>query len=444
MLDKLEQAKGLAETEPDEALRLCNEVLNENIDDVHAQQAMFISAYIMLKAQRHGMAYNLYKRCEQLRPNQAEIYVNMGMCLEESRPEEAAKYFQKAQRLDPDNANAYANEGLIALQQANAKRCIYLSNKALDINPDSLSALQNRSLAYLMERDFKRGWRDFYKTIGVDARECRNYGAEEWTPDSEPGSIVVYGEEGIGDELMFASCIPDLQKDGFDIILDVDERLEKLFQHSFPYCVVYGDRFKPTSRVIDNHKPRYQCAIGQLPAKYRKQESDFPGKPYIYPTYRARGWRAIFDQEPGLKIGVAWSGGRSRTGKKKRTLDPDCFDELLATNNTFVCLEYKEVQSDIISRYDLRYFPDVVKRGADFQLLVDMVAELDLVITSCTTIVYVAGALGIPCHVLVPQEPGYRYHSEGDTFPWYESVTLHRDKGDWKKTIKEVMTCLKL
>lgn len=440
----LEKAKELAETEPDESLRLCNEVLNEHVDDVHAQQALFITGYIFLKAERFGMAYNIYKRCAELRPNQSEIYTNMGMCIEEVKPEEAIKCFRRAQRLDPDNANPYANEGLIALQMANPDRCIYLSDQALKLNPDSLSAKQNRSLAYLMNRDWKRGWSEFYATNGVDSREMRDYGCEEWSPESEAGSIVVYGEQGIGDELMYASCIPDLHKEGFEIILDVDQRLEAVFRRSFPYATVYGDRFNKTSRVLDNHSPRYQCAIGQLPAKYRLTDDSFNGKPYLYTSDRAIGWEATFERYTGKKIGVAWSGGRSRTGKRKRTLDADQFKELFETNNTFVCLEYKDVPEEVIEGYNLKYYPDVVKRGADFGQLVDMVSALDIVITPCTTIVYVAGALGIPCHVLVPKEAGYRYHKEGTDFPWYKSVTLHRDKGNWKETIGEVIKCLEL
>jgi tetratricopeptide (TPR) repeat protein len=444
MLDKLREAKDLAEVEPDRALVLCNEVLNEHFDDVHAQQALFITGYIFLKAERFGMAYNVYQRCCDLRPNQAEIYVNMGMCVEEVRPDEAIKHFRKAQRLQPDNANAYANEGLIALQQANPKRCIYLSDKALELNPKSLSALQNRSLGYLMERDFKRGFRDFYKTLGVDSREHRDYGCEEWTPDSEPGTIVVYLEQGCGDGVMYASCIPDLIADGFEVIIDAESRLEGVFKTSFPECHVYGDRFNKTSRVLDYHKPRYQTAIGQLPYKYRKKESDFPGSPYmaVDPDLKVM-WGALFDTFKGKKVGVAWRGGRSRTGKRRRSMELCDLEPVFNNGNTYINLEYKEVALELLFKYSLKHYPKVTGKGQDFDELFALVSQLDYVVTACTTVVYIAGSLGIPCIVLVPEQPGYRYHLEGESFPWYSSVYLVRQKGSWRECAERVASLIK-
>ena len=82
---------------------MCNEVLNKHIDDELAQKALFMSAYIMMDAERYGLAYNIYKRCAQLNPNISEIWSNMGMCLEDHDPREAKKCFKKALRLDPRN-----------------------------------------------------------------------------------------------------------------------------------------------------------------------------------------------------------------------------------------------------------------------------------------------------------------------------------------------------
>lgn len=443
MLEELHEAVRLADTEPDQALTICSKVIDESLDGMDAQQALFIYGHVLMKAERFGMAYNTYQRCAQLRPDQAEIYNNMGMCVEMSRPHEAIKLFQKAQKLDPSYAKAYANEGLIALHSANPDRCIHLSDKCLHLDNTSESAKQNKSLALLMNRDWKKGWQLFFETLGVDSRQKRDYGVPDWTPESEPGTVVVYGEQGVGDEIMYASCIEGLVGDGFDVVIDTDPRLELLFRRSFSGCTVYGDRFTDRARAIDNHTLDYQCAIGQLPAKYRLTEGSFPGRPYLeVDKDRAIGWRAIFDSYKGKTIGVAWSGGNPNTMKHKRTFDPSHMSELFDTDNTFVCLEYNPVPDDVIHKYGLKCFPDITAKGKSLDHLAAMISQLDVVVTACTTVVYIAGALGVECHVLVPREPGYRYHKKGEKFPWYSSVKLHRFNKNWKNTVRGVIKCL--
>ena len=106
----LRLAKDIAKSEPDEALRLCNEVLSEGFDSTEAQMALFMVAYIMMEAERYGLAYHIYQRCAHLRPDRSEIWSNMGMCLEDSDPERAKMFFKKAFELDNTNYRALANE----------------------------------------------------------------------------------------------------------------------------------------------------------------------------------------------------------------------------------------------------------------------------------------------------------------------------------------------
>jgi hypothetical protein len=106
------------------------------------------------------------------------------------------------------------------------------------------------------------------------------------------------------------------------------------------------------------------------------------------------------------------------------------FDPLLAHNeDTYISLEYMPVDMEDLFKRRIKSFPQT-KKGADIDELTSLIGQLDLVVTACTTVVYIAGALGVPCYVLVPSEPGYRYHLEGD-FPWYNSVHLIRqEKGE--------------
>ena len=439
----LKRAQELAKTDPDQALRICNDVMNKDFDGKYGQMALFMSAYLMMEAERFGMAYHMYERCAQLNPNLSEIYSNMGMCLEEFDSGKAKRMFQRAYQINPKNANAYANEGLLHLQTGNPEKCIKLSGKALELNPELIAAKHNTGLAQIMVRDWVNGWRNYYDTLGVKHRERRDYGLPEWDGVSK-GEVIIYGEQGVGDEIMFASCIADVLKTN-SVILDCDKRLEGLFKRSFD-CKVYGTRFKTETPILDENKPQYQCAIGQLPFFYRQTEDSFPGVAYLQTDpERSLQWRALFDTFKGKKIGVAWSGGLPNTGYKKRSLGVDNLSSLFDNENTFISLEYNEVNQSDLDKYNIKAYPRATAKGGDIDDLAALVGELDLVVTACTTVVYVAGALGIPCIVLVPTEAGYRYHNKGQ-FPWYKSVKLIRQNHNWKgavmKAKEEMIKCL--
>lgn len=430
---RLLYAKSIIEDEPDEALRICSNVLNESFDTQAGQMALFMTGYIFLQAERYGLAYQIYQRCAQLRPDMSEIWSNMGMCLEDHDKHKAIKLFDKAIKLSNQNAKGYANKGLMQLQTGNPKGCIKSCERALNIDSTLRSAIHNRGLARLMMRDWD-GWEDYFDTIGVKHREKRDYGKPEW--NGEDGTVLVYGEQGVGDEIMFASCLPDVMKTN-NVVFDSDSRLEGLFRRSFD-CEVYGDRFKTESRAADQEFD-YQCAIGQLPYFYRRSEDSFPGTPYLTPDpERCIQWRALFDTFPGKKIGIAWRGGLRNTGEKARSLELDDMEPILRDENTYISLEYKEVHPLALEKYNIKSYPRATAKGGDIDDLAALVNELDMIVTSCTTVVYIAGALGIPCHVLVPDTPGYRYHTEG-RFPWYTSVTLHRkNRGQsWKSLVKQ-------
>ena len=438
MDERLKRAKQIVHNQPDEALAICNDILNEEFDSILGQQALFMSGYIMMEAERYGLAYHIYERCAQLSPNVSEIYSNMGMCLEEFDPQKAIKMFRKAQQLNPKNAHSMANEGLMMLLTANPHKCIELSLKALAIDPKLRSAKHNMGLAQIMLKQWKEGWRNYYDTHGVKHREKRDYGLPEWDGKSE-GKVIVYDEQGVGDSIMFASCLSDITATN-DIVLDCDSRLKKVYKDSFDFPV-YGTRFKTETPLVDDHPDaKYQIAIGQLPHFYRNTDDSFPGTPYLKADRdQSLMWGALFDTFKGKKIGIAWRGGLRSTGERKRSLELKDFEPLFDDDNTFISLEYKAVNQQEIDEYGIKSYPKTTGKGKDLDGLFALVSQLDFVVSCCTSVIYVAGALGIPCYVMVPDEPGYRYGIDGG-FPWYKSVKLVRKrKGQsWRKVTNKI------
>ncbi len=310
----------------------------------------------------------------------------------------------------------------------------------------------------IAQRKWREGFRYHDASLGGPNRDRHRYGnAPDWDGDEQiDGDIVIYGEQGLGDEVMLASCIPDAIKetDGNNLILNVDHRLANLFRRSFPQVqAVYGDRHRfPNIRWDKHHKITAQAALGQLQTFYRKTDADFPGKPYLIPdpdrmaAYGGLIQRISPDGEP--IVGIAWQGGKPHAAERsERSLELEDFLPLIDPEKSGIyahwfVLEYVDVNKEVddfkrahpelASR--VHYFPWIL-RSSDYDDTAALTALLDSVVTVPTTILHLAGALGIDCHVLLPIVPHWRfgYDPAWKDFPWHKSVHLfRRESGEHK------------
>lgn len=427
---ELQNIGAIIDTDPDAAMKKVSKYLDDYPDDGYA---LFAAGYIMMRADKFGFAYNfLQQSIEKGFTGVSEAYSNMGMCIDNSKPEESIRCFERALEADPDNLAAVKNMATTYLKLGRPDLVVKWCNKALQLNPGDTTALYNRGLGHLFQREWKKGWRDFSVGLGLGQRRKRDYGVPEW--NGEPGKVLVYGEQGVGDEIMYASCIPDLQKTN-EVIIDTEPRLQSLFARSFD-CPAYGTRFETDSDIV-HEEPDYQIAMGDLPGRYRNAHKDFPGTPYLKPDpERVTQWKALLDSYPGRNIGLAWTGGIQVTGKRKRSFTAGTYAQLINDDDTFVSLEYLPPD---LEGLPIKHWDRATARGVDMDETVALIAALDLVVTCCTTTVYIAGALGIPTYVLVPERAYYRYHLSGD-FPWYKSVRLIRQEPgeSWESVVSRI------
>lgn len=430
MQDKLMLAKDLAETDPEYALKLCNDVLE---DDFNNDMALFIQGYILMQSEKFGLAYNLFKRCADLRPNQTEIYNNMGMCLEIDYPDQAMQAFDTALRINPKNHHAMINKALMHLKTGDPEKCVKLCNDALRIDPNSRAAHDNKAQALLMLRDWAKGWDEYTYSWGGKHRRKRDFGLPEWEGQKD-ATVIVYAEQGLGDEILFASCIPDLQAISKQVIIECDRRLQSVFERSFN-TDAFGSRFEERSPITDWHQADYVISMGELPRFFRRSHKSFPGTAYLKPDpERCLQWRALLDTLPGLKIGIAWTGGLKNTGKAERCVDLDLFAPLFDLPHTFISLEYKEPD---LKGYPIKHWTRAVDKSVDYDETLALINELDLVISVTTTVVHAAGALGKECWCLVPKTPSFRFHLSGE-MPWHKSVKLIRQTDTWENVMFHV------
>ena len=432
--------------ELDEALRVCVNFMNDHFEHL---PAITLAAHIMIDAGRFGMAQPLLKLASKLDPNSSIVWNNLGLCYQEGTDvSEGEACFIKALHRNPTDAFALNNLAQLYVNTAQPDKAINCADRAIELDPELPDAHYNRGLAKLQKGEWAEGWIGYdYKLGPNDKRKERVYGRiPRWTGVNGL-TLVAYGEQGIGDEISFASCIPDAAKEN-KVIVECDSRLKGLFRRSFPQCDVYGTRNDNGINWPAKYDIDAAVAFGSLPRFYRNKDSDFTGKPYLVADPERRlQWRALLDSlGPKLKVGIAWSGGLKNTGKHRRSVLIGDLMPILRQDATFISLQYKDSPEIVTLERDhgikIHHWPHAVQTK-DYDDTAALVAELDLVITVTQSAVHLAGALGVPCWVLTPKEPMWRYGLEGEKMPWYESVKLYRQTKEWMHVIATVATDLR-
>jgi len=427
-------------TQLDEALRWVNVYLNDHYE--HYESIMMIG-HIMGDAQRFGFAQAIFKLCTLLRPEDSLAWANLGLCYQEGQNlVEGEKCFRKALELNPNNSIALNNMSQLYVNLAEPQKAVYVADKCIRIEPELPDAHYNRSLAMLQMGNWQEGWKGYDHNLGkLNSRKERFYGMiPRWT-GVEGMTLIAYGEQGLGDEISFASCIPDLMKKN-KVFIDCDHRLAGLFKRSFD-CKVFGTRYKGDDTWHENYDIDASVAMGSIPGFYRKKDEDFPGTPYLVADPQRRlMYRSLLDSlGTKKKIGISWAGGIKNTAAARRSMPLADMLPILRQDATFISLQYRDAQ-DIKTLEEkagikVHHWPFAV-HSIDYDDTAALVAELDLVITVTQSVVHLAGALGVPCWVLVPERPMWRYRLKGDGFLWANSVKLYRQKGEWVHCVNKI------
>lgn len=408
--------------------------------------ALFKLGYVFMKSDSVGLSYQMFKRASDLYPGEAAIWHNIGKLYHERQEDDKAEeFFRKALKIKPDFEPAMEGLSMTNLNKGEFGLCIEYGNRALAEDHSATVARINRGMGYLALGRWLEGWRDYNANVGLDKnRQEIVYGSEKRWDGTKGLDIVVYGEQGIGDEISFASCLPDLIRDSKSVTIECDGRIEKLLARSFPTCKVHGTRYKkdgagkpmlPAWRSQQKFDAR--VAIGELPQFYRNKKEAFTGESYLVPNPQmVMQWRVLLDSlgtKP--KIGIAWTGGLPHTAQRKRSVTLDTYGPLFKSFDAdWISLQYKEPDvAEAEHKYNVKIHDwDWGTRVYDYDQTVALISQLDLVITVCTTVVHAAGGLGKECWCLVPSHPMWRYLASGEWFPWSNAVSLYRQKGrEW-------------
>jgi len=369
-------------------------------------------------------------------PGQAALWNNLGNALKDlGQPDAAEFHLCKAVELAPEEAGFKRNLAALYLAQGAWEAALSLLDTALLQDPDDADGHCLRAFARLASGDFSGGWSDYgWRWRSAEQEPRRPFPQALW--DGSPGTgerLLIWGEQGIGDEIMYASILPDVMAASHRIALECDPRLQPLFARSFPDIRVFARKNPPDHELLSADWDR-QLPLADLARHYRSGLPDFTnhqGFMRCQQGQRRHLRRRYQAMAAGCRlVGLAWKSRAGRTGLG-RSLDLADLAPILTQPDTFfVNLQYGDVGPELEAIADLLgveiYNDPAVNQMVDMDIYAAQIAALDLVVSAANTTVHVAGALGLPTKVLIPGVADWRWMSGRSDSPWYPSVQLFR------------------
>ena len=451
----------------------------------------------------HDLAEQFFRLYLQRHPNAFEASNNLACCLRDKhRYGEAIEVLRLAIRAAPENPLLWNTLGTVLTDQGEFAAAMTFFDEALRLDPDYVKALYNRGTAKLSlgdpagalvdcdealkgqmaehertmmtlaratmliaQGELKQGWDEYEARLSHHYADALLYhlDAPAWTPDMDltGKTVLVFGEQGLGDEVLFANLVPDLLEamgpDG-RLILGVEPRLVPLFQRSFPAARVEAHAtYKIDARTVrmapfltEDDRLDAWAPMGALLRRFRPEVAAFPDRPSFLAADPARvaHWREALTSAPaGPKVGMLWKSLKL-DGARLRYFSPfDLWRPVLSVPGvTFVNLQYGDTAAETARAMrdggvDL-WRPPGIDLKDELDDLAALCLALDLIVAPANATSNIAAACGAPVWLI--STPGAWPKLGTGRYPWYPTVRVFNPPAfnAWTPVMEEIADAL--
>lgn len=423
--------------------------------DPECLEAIDVKGLALRGMDRAAEAIACFEQVLEINPDFAVSHVNLGSALfAAGETGRAMTHLRRAVELDPENAEAQNNLGNALAGRLEFEGAELHLRQAATLKPSFAEAHFNLSMALLMQEKFAEGWDEYEWRWRCPEfpSTWRKFSYPFWQGEPLDGkTLLVWSEQGVGDEIMFANTLPDVTASGAQLVLECNERFVPIFRRSYPKAIVFP-RQTPTSREVPAGID-YQISMASLCRHYRREAADFPTEPGQYlkaDPKRIAACRTRYDaMGEGIKIGISWRSGNPVMGAERSVPLSEWGGILSKPGCTFISLQYGDVKDDVAEAK--RNHNAIIHTDSAVDPLSSMddwfaqVAAMDLVISVDNSAVQVSGALGIPTWTLLSYVPEWRWLAAGSHNPWHPRMTVFRQKqpGEWHSPIEAIAEALK-
>jgi tetratricopeptide (TPR) repeat protein len=388
---------------------------------------------------RQAEALASYDRALAINPNHAETLSNRGTALYEiGRPVDALASFDRALAIRQDLVEAHNGRGIVLRSLGSYREAAICFDKALEIAPALAEAHLNKGQLQLLLGEMPEGWKEYEHRWDMRefAPQRRAFSEPQWTGREpiEGKTVLLHAEQGFGDTIQFVRYARLLAAKGAEVIIEAQSALVRLLESTYPSVIARGEPLPEFD---------YHCPMLSAPLACNTDLATIPaGVPYLAVAESGiRSWMERIPRAGRLRAGIAWSGTRAHKFGHDRAMRLAELTPLFALSD----VQWISVQKDVrdVDQPALRANRNLTHHGddlADFADTAALLATLDLVISTDTSVAHLAGALGKPVWIMLARVPDFRWLLDRQDCPWYPTARLFRQptSGDWASVVAQV------
>ncbi len=429
---------------PEGANKSCHMALSLNNQDILAHNNLGVS---LVEMDRKEEAENSFRNALNIDPDYIESLSNLGeLLLELNNHEEAIDCFRKAIKIDPDSAVYHHNLAYNLELKDNLDEAVNANRRALELDPEHRDAKVNLSISLLRLGQLKEGW-EYYENRRSRDKKASLFPQPQWDGSTLVGKrIILWGDQGLGDEVRYASIIPDLQKTGANITIECDKRLTDIFTRSFANATILPAPYDGAAKEPEQFD--YQCPLPGLARFFRNDYKSFAndGSGYLKadPALITFWEKRLKDISDRPKVGLSWNSPITLPDRIPHYASIEELAPILNISGIdFVNLqsfESKENITEAKERFgtEIHTWNDLDNRN-DLNGVAALTSCLDLVISFPTFSSELAGSLGVPTICFVSHKDSFDELGSKDNI-WYPNthhVSKNRNE-PWQPVLKEI------
>jgi len=418
------------------AMTRCEQVLKI---EPNRPDAWTLKGILLRKLKQFEEAASAHRRAIACKPDYPDAHNNLGGALSDlGRLEEALACYRRAIQLVPKKVDFLINLAGMLQALGRVEQAITTLEQVIASHPENAEAQWDLALVRLLSGDFERGWKG-YEWRWRARIDPPVFAEPLWQGEPLNGkTILLYTEQGYGDVIQFIRYLPMVVARGGRVLLEIHPDLKNLL-----------DRMPGISQLVIRDEPRphfdVQYPLLSLPYLFQTTLDTLPSsESYLQPDpILKKAWGERFRNYSGLRVGLVWGGNPNVKNDRWRSPRLAPLLPLLETSGVhFFGLQKGDGRKDLVGRSMPPSFIDLGEEIQDFSDTAAILSNLDLLITSCTSTVHLAGALGRPTWVLLHFSADWRWFLKREDTPWYPSVRLFRQSGphQWEALVSRVQT----
>lgn len=401
-----------------------------------------------------------YNHMVRLAPNAAVAHYNCANALQRLRHyEDALLSLKRSLKLQPKYTDALSLTGIVLQAMGNTPAALEYYDAALKINPNAADAHYNKGLALLTAGEFTHAWEHYEwrlrwdVTVRVGQSRSVDRVAPDWDGKPTAKPILVIPEQGLGDQILYAGMLADLQAIAPGSTVCLEPRLLPLFERSFEKLNFSSPYDIDAEQCIKDGSFSAQIHIGSLGKYFRADAAGLSrvNTPYLKAdAIKTSHLRSRIAKPGRIVCGISWRSKNADIGTDKSLSLETLVPILKAEGVDFVDLQYgdtAEERNRLKQTHGLHVqHLDDVDNTNDLDSLAALIAACDIVITISNVTAHIAGALGKPTIVMLSNLPSpfWYWPKDGIDTPWYPSTVLVRQTqfGNWSEVVSSVENSL--